>query len=127
MGTAKSGKGEKMRLKKAAGRGSGTKAGTAGMSEGKKAKRADQPEPRKGRKPSLGEKQSVPRGNTSIKRTLTGAFLVPIVLIIILGVVSYMTASDTSPADTLSPYTSIFRAGKEAGLSTAAPSSAKKP
>ena len=95
MGTAKSGKGEKMRLKKAAGRGNGTKAGTAGMSEGKKAKRADQPEPRKGRKPSLGEKQSVPRGNTSSQRTLTGAFLVPIVLIIILGVVSYMTASDT--------------------------------
>ncbi len=42
-----------------------------------------------------GEKSSALSGNSSIMGTLIKAFLVPIVLIIILGAVSYITASNT--------------------------------
>lgn len=70
--------------------------GTGGNGEeGKKAKRADDMGKKgKTKSPSKGAPFSR-MGSKSIQGTLICAFLVPIVLIIILGVVSYMTASNT--------------------------------
>lgn len=105
MGAAKNGIREKMHQKISAAKDSGTREKTRRRNpvpeeegrKGKRAKRAEQPTPKKGRSVSSGDKggRTASEGNTSIMRTLIGAFMVPIVLIIILGVVSYMTASNT--------------------------------
>ena len=92
MGIAKSGSREKKQRENFAAVGFGTE------ENGKKAKRAKRSDERKPQeRPSLRPKE--PRllrmGSKSIQGTLISAFLVPIVLIIILGAVSYITASNT--------------------------------
>ncbi len=103
MGAAKNGIREKMHQRISASKESGTREKKRqrnslpgeNAGEGKKAKRAVQPAAGKGRNASPKGVRTASEGNTSIMRTLIGAFMVPIVLIIILGVVSYMTASNT--------------------------------
>ena len=104
MGAAKNGIREKMHQRISAAKDGGTREKArrkdsvpeAEGRRGKRAKRAEQPAPKKGRSVSFNKGgRTASERNTSIMRTLIGAFMVPIVLIIILGVVSYMTASNT--------------------------------
>lgn len=87
MRTAKKGSKEKRYQKKAVWKKTPVK--------GKRAKRADGKSPKKGVAFKLKGVNFTTLSNTSIMGTLIKAFLVPIVLIIILGVVSYVTASGT--------------------------------